>query len=197
MKKIEEQIFEKELENFYKFMIERFENGFRYLESNPDNKKAVAEYESIIEKLFNINVLKEDMKTLMKYYQVMKTVAEVDRLAKKISYLEFNEINPKEIPDLYSSYGVIRNKFDKVKEVQGRVTQKDMLSLVKELHKKKLLWQFDKQRLKEDYEKYLAEKDKAKKEKILGRIINKTIHEIGLIYTLKSDEKGYLISSLK
>ena len=137
------------------------------------------------------------MKTLMKYYQVMKTVAEVDRLAKKISYLEFNEINSKEIPDIYSSYGVIRKKFDKVKEVQGRVTQKDILSLVKELHKKKLLWQFDKQRLKEDYEKYLVEKDKAKKEKILGRIINKTIYELGLIYTLKSDEKGYLISSLK
>ena len=150
-----------------------------------------------LEKLFNINVLKEDMKTLMKYYSVMKTTAEVDRLAKKISYLEFNEINPKEIPDLYSSYGVIRKKFDKVKNVQGRVTQKDILSVVKELHKKKLLWQFDKQRLKEDYEKYLVEKDKAKKEKILKRIINKTIHELELIYTLKSDEKGYLISSLK
>lgn len=62
MKKIEEQIFEKELENFYKFMIERFENGFRYLESNPDNKKAVAEYESIIEKLKVI----EDLRMLLK-----------------------------------------------------------------------------------------------------------------------------------
>lgn len=62
MKKIEEQIFEKELENFYKFMIERFENGFRYLESNPDNKKAVAEYESIIEKLKVI----EELRMLLK-----------------------------------------------------------------------------------------------------------------------------------
>ena len=51
MKKIEEQVFEQELENFYEFMIDRFENGFRYLEGNPDNKKAVAEYESIIAKL--------------------------------------------------------------------------------------------------------------------------------------------------
>lgn len=178
------------LQNFKKYVNETLYNQFKFLLQ--EEKELLK-----LEKLFNINVLKEDMKTLMKYYQVMKTVAEVDRLAKKISYLEFNEINPKEIPDLYSSYGAIRNKFDKVKEVQGRVTQKDMLSLVKELHKKKLLWQFDKQRLKEDYEKYLVEKDKAKKEKILGRIINKTIHEIGLIYTLKSDEKGYLISSLK
>ena len=62
MKKIEEQIFEKELENSYKFMIERFENGFRYLESNPDNKKAVAEYESIIEKLKVI----EELRMLLK-----------------------------------------------------------------------------------------------------------------------------------
>lgn len=62
MKKIEEQIFEKELENFYKFMIERFENGFKYLESNPDNKKAVAEYESIIEKLKVI----EELRMLLK-----------------------------------------------------------------------------------------------------------------------------------
>lgn len=62
MKKIEEQIFEKELENFYKFMIERFENGFRYLESNPDNKKAVAEYERIIEKLKVI----EELRMLLK-----------------------------------------------------------------------------------------------------------------------------------
>lgn len=62
MKKIEEQIFEKELEDFYKFMIERFENGFRYLESNPDNKKAVAEYESIIEKLKVI----EELRMLLK-----------------------------------------------------------------------------------------------------------------------------------
>lgn len=43
-------------------MIERFENGFRYLESNPDNKKAVAEYESIIEKLKVI----EELRMLLK-----------------------------------------------------------------------------------------------------------------------------------
>ena len=56
MKKIEEQVFEQELENFYEFMIDRFENGFRYLEGNPDNKKAVAEYESIIAKLKELQV---------------------------------------------------------------------------------------------------------------------------------------------
>lgn len=62
MKKIEEQIFEQELENFYEFMIDRFENGFRYLEGNPDNKKAVAEYESIIAKLKVI----EELRILLK-----------------------------------------------------------------------------------------------------------------------------------
>ena len=178
------------LQNFKKYVNEVLYDQFKFLLQ--EEKELLK-----LEKLFNINILKEDMKTLMKYYQVMKTVAEVDRLAKKISYLEFNEINSKEIPDIYSSYGVIRKKFDKVKEVQGRVTQKDILSLVKELHKKKLLWQFDKQRLKEDYEKYLVEKDKAKKEKILGRIINKTIYELGLIYTLVKIEDGIIISSLK
>ena len=62
MKKIEEQVFEQELENFYEFMIDRFENGFRYLEGNPDNKKAVAEYESIIAKLKVI----EELRILLK-----------------------------------------------------------------------------------------------------------------------------------
>ena len=62
MKKIEEQIFEQELENFYEFMIDRFENGFRYLEGNPNNKKAVAEYESIIAKLKVI----EELRILLK-----------------------------------------------------------------------------------------------------------------------------------
>lgn len=178
------------LHNFKVFINERLYNQFKFLEQ--EEKELLK-----LEKLFNINGLNDDMDVLIRYYNAMKTVAEVDRYAKKISYLEFNEINPKEIPDIYSSYGVIRRKFDKTKDVQGRVTQKDILSLVKELHKKKLLWQFDKQRLKEDYEKYLTEKDKTKKEKILGRIITKTIHELGLIYNLNRDELGYRISSLK
>lgn len=178
------------LQNFKLYVGKDLYNNFKFLEQ--EEKELLK-----IEKLFNISEFREDMDLLMKYYSVMKTVAEVDRYAKKISYLTFNQINPKDIPDIYSSYAIIRRKFDKVKDVQGRVTQKDILSLVKDLHKKKLLWQFDKQRLKEDYEKYLTEKDKTKKEKILGRIVNKTIHELGLIYTLKSDEKGYLISSLK
>ena len=58
MKKIEEQVFEKELENFYEFMIDRFENGFRYLEENPDNENAISEYESIIAKLKVIEELR-------------------------------------------------------------------------------------------------------------------------------------------
>lgn len=62
MKKIEEQVFEKELENFYEFMIDRFENGFRYLEENPDDENAIAEYESIIAKLKVI----EDLRMLLK-----------------------------------------------------------------------------------------------------------------------------------
>lgn len=62
MKKIEEQVFEKELENFYEFMIDRFENGFRYLEKNPDNENAIAEYESIIAKLKVI----EELRMLLK-----------------------------------------------------------------------------------------------------------------------------------
>ena len=62
MKNIEEQVFEQELANFYEFMIDRFENGFRYLEGNPDNKKAVAEYESIIAKLKVI----EELRILLK-----------------------------------------------------------------------------------------------------------------------------------
>ena len=62
MKKIEEQVFEQELENFYEFMIDRFENGFRYLEGNPNNKEAVAEYESIIAKLKVI----EELRILLK-----------------------------------------------------------------------------------------------------------------------------------
>ena len=66
MKKIEEQVFEQELENFYEFMIDRFENGFRYLEGNPDNKKAVAEYESIIAKLKVI----EELRILLKNKEV-------------------------------------------------------------------------------------------------------------------------------
>ena len=62
MKKIEEQVFEQELENFYEFMIDRFENGFRYLEENPDNENAIAEYESIIAKLKVI----EELRILLK-----------------------------------------------------------------------------------------------------------------------------------
>ena len=62
MKKIEEQVFEKELENFYEFMIDRFENGFRYLEENPDDENAIAEYESVIAKLKVI----EDLRMLLK-----------------------------------------------------------------------------------------------------------------------------------
>ena len=64
--KIEEQVFKQELENYYNFMIDRFENGFRYLEGNPDNKKAVAEYESIIAKLKVI----EEIRILLKNKEV-------------------------------------------------------------------------------------------------------------------------------
>ena len=64
------------LQNFKKYVNETLYNQFKFLLQ--EEKELLK-----LEKLFNINVLKEDMKTLMKYYQVMKTVAEVDRLAKK------------------------------------------------------------------------------------------------------------------
>ena len=60
--KIEEQVFKQELENYYNFMIDRFEEGYRYLEKNPDNEKAIAEYESIIAKLKVI----EELRMLLK-----------------------------------------------------------------------------------------------------------------------------------
>lgn len=192
-KYLEEYLFAEDkfelLQNFKKYISKSLYEDFRFLEQ--EEKELLK-----IEKLFNITGLSEDLEKLIKLYQALDSVAEVDRYAKHVSYLEFNDVNPKDLPDIYSSYAVIRRKFDKVKNDQGRVTQKDILSLIKELHKKKLLWQFDKQRLKEDYEKYLVEKDKAKKQKILNRIIKKTIHELGLIYTLYGDEKGIKISSL-
>ena len=98
---------------------------------------------------------------------------------------------------MYSSYGILRRKFDKVKNKQGRITQKDIISVVTELHTKKLLWQFDKQRMKQDFEAYLKETDKKKRDKILKRITEKTINELSLIYEFKKDEKGIKISSLK
>ena len=58
--KIEEQVFKQELENYYNFMIDRFEAGFRYLEENPENEKAIAEYEkilSILKQLEQIRIL--------------------------------------------------------------------------------------------------------------------------------------------
>ena len=58
--KIEEQVFKQELENYYNFMIDRFELGYRYLEKNPDNEKAIAEYEkilSILKQLEQIRIL--------------------------------------------------------------------------------------------------------------------------------------------
>ena len=58
--KIEEQVFKQELENYYNFMIDRFELGYRYLEENPDNEKAIAEYEkilSILKQLEQIRIL--------------------------------------------------------------------------------------------------------------------------------------------
>lgn len=64
--KIEEQVFKQELENYYNFMIDRFESGYRYLEENPDNEKATAEYESIIAKLKVI----EELRILLKNKEV-------------------------------------------------------------------------------------------------------------------------------
>lgn len=51
--------------------------------------------------------------------------------------------------------------------------------------------------MKQDFEAYLKETDKKKRDKILKRITEKTINELSLIYEFKKDEKGIKISSLK
>ena len=150
-----------------------------------------------VQKLYNVQVLSENFEMLIKFYNTCKSVSDADRYAKHFNYLTFNQINSGDVPDMYSSYGILRRKFDKVKNKQGRITQKDIISVVTELHTKKLLWQFDKQRMKQDFEAYLKETDKKKRDKILKRITEKTINELSLIYEVRNDEKGYYISSLK
>ena len=61
-----------------------------------------------------------------------------------------------------------------------------------------MLWQFDSQRIKHDYEAALIETDTKKRKKLIKRIYKKTINELKLIYILVDDGKGnYRISSLK
>lgn len=180
-----------ELMLMYKQLNKNVYDAFEFLE---EEEKELLK----IKKLHNINILSDNFDLLIKYYDTCKTVADADRIAKHFNYLELNQIlNVKDIPDIYSSYGVLRRRFDKVKNKQGRITKRDIISTVTELHCKKLLWQFDKRRVKEDFESYLKEEDPKKKDKILNRIIDKTLYELNLIYEFKKDEKGYLISSLK
>lgn len=180
-----------ELMLMYKQLNKNVYDAFEFLE---EEEKELLK----IKKLHNINILSDNFDLLIKYYDTCKTVADADRIAKHFNYLELNQIlNVKDIPDIYSSYGVLRRRFDKVKNKQGRITKRDIISTVTELHCKKLLWQFDKRRVKEDFESYLKEQDKKKKDKILNRIVDKFLYELNLIYELSNDEKGIKISSLK
>lgn len=181
-----------ELMLMYKQLNKNVYDAFEFLE---EEEKELLK----IKKLHNINILSDNFDLLIKYYDTCKTVADADRIAKHFNYLELNQIlNIKDIPDIYSSYGVLRRRFDKVKNKQGRITKRDIISTVTELHCKKLLWQFDKRRVKEDFENYLKEEDPKKRDKILNRIIDKTLYELKLIYEFKKDDgKGIRISSLK
>ena len=95
---------------------------------------------------------------------------------------------------MYSSYAMLRRKFDS--KIQNRITQRDVLAVIGELNDKKLLWQFDSQRVREDFEQMKIETDKKKRQKIIDRIVKKTVTELKLIYKITKDSKGYLISSL-
>lgn len=57
-------IFKKELECYYQHMIDRFEKGYKYLEANPDNKKAQELYDNIIQEIKIIESLRAFYKGL-------------------------------------------------------------------------------------------------------------------------------------
>lgn len=150
---------------------------------------------SKFEKLYNLEC---DTTETLNCYKECNSAADVDRVLKHYNYKLFNDILVTDIPKLYSSYAILRNKFDPVKNKQGRITQKDVLNVVGELNDKKMLWQFDSQRIKHDYEAALTETDTKKRKKLIKRIYDKTIKELKLIYILVDDGKGnYRISSLK
>ena len=179
------------LQNFKIHVSKDLYNSFCFLEDEE------AELEKI-KTLYNVEILKDNLDLLMKYYDNCKNKAEANRIAKHFNYLRWNQVSEgtpgKEV---YSSYAVLRRAFDRVKDKQGRITQRDILTVTEELYNKKLLWQFDKQRMKQDYESYINETDKKKKEKAFKKICDKTIHELGLIYEIRKDKKGTYISSLK
>lgn len=57
-------IFKKELECYYQYMIDRFEKGYKYLEANPDDKKAQELYNNIIQEIKIIESLRAFYKGL-------------------------------------------------------------------------------------------------------------------------------------
>ena len=62
-----QQEFKQELDNYYNHLIVRFENGFKYLEANPTDKKAIRTYEDIINEVQHIERLRSLYKEQQKH----------------------------------------------------------------------------------------------------------------------------------
>lgn len=154
--------------------------------------------EKELEKLKELNKLDiYDLQDLTEVYLNLDSLAAVKRYTKHHNYKLFNRVLINvQIPTMYSSYSILRKKFDVEKNKKKRITQKDIFSVVGELNDKKLLWQFDCQRIKQDFEQMKVETDKKKRQKLVDRVVKKTIDELKLIYNVTKDDKGYIITSL-
>lgn len=151
-----------------------------------------------IKKLSKLQHMKHDPKAIIEVYEKLETQAEIDRYIKHITYAQFNNVFYAEVPSIYSSYSIIRKNFDEIKNKKGRITQRSIFSTMQELYQKNMLWQFDKQRLQDDFENFISEENKEKKNKIGKRILKKFIYEINIIYNTTKDSNGYYkIVSLK
>lgn len=151
-----------------------------------------------IKKLVNSHLFRDDeFKYLIAHYLKFNTEAELDRWIKHKLYEQQNMITEGNLPEIYTSYAVIRKHFDKVKNKQGRITLKAIMSLLQELYEKKLLWQFDKKHMQKRYKEFIESTDKEKKAKLQEKLFRNVLNELSLIYMLSLDEKGYRISSLK
>lgn len=175
----------------FKFVSERLYNDIKFLEKEDKELKKV---KALVDSRLFVD---SEFKVLIAHYVKLDKQAQIDRFIKHKLYIQQNMVNSGELPQIYSSYGVIRKHFDKVKDKQGRVTSKALLKLIDDLYKQKLLWQFDKQKMPQAYEQYLKETDETKKNKLLERLFTHTLKEMNLIYNFKKDKKSYLISSLK
>lgn len=180
-----------ELLQMFKKVNETLYKDFRFIEHQEKELDK-------IKKLFVLEAFRNDVDVLIERYLALKTDSAIDRHIKHILYLQQNTINNEDMSEVYSSYGVIRKHYDQVRKKQGRVTHKSMMSLLEELYKKKLLWQFDKAKMKDLYERYIQEENKDKKNKLLKKLFEATLKELSLIYEFKKDDgKGIRISSLR